>query len=434
MMPSSVLRTLLLVLFSWGLLGAGIYFAYDAYHSFQQNSSQQAYQQVLVPAPVVADDGLRRDVRAPADQIVVVPTGESSWSRWGKVAAAVLCLGLCLGGRMPAKALMKSSQQKSVNADGSHEHLPHSTFEVIRPDGSRLHGAVFGNGQRPTLLLTHGWSLDSSAWNYMLASLTKQYRVVVWDLAGLGKSKGPKNNDYSLGKLADDLNAILERVSPTGPAILIGHSIGGMTQQTFCRLHGDKLGGTVKGLVMLQTTYTNPLSTNMLAGVVKPLEPLVSLINLMMIPLAPLLWLSNWQSYFNGSLHTAARLESFTGKQTWEQLDHSAKLGAKAWPGVVARGNFGMMKFNEEATLPNVNVPVLVVSGANDRLTLPSASKHIEGLLPQDTPHSHAGGHLGHWEYNDQVSNAILTFAQQVFTDTSNKSRAKDLLTDQLSV
>lgn len=246
--------------------------------------------------------------------------------------------------------------------------------------------------------------------------------MTVWDLAGLGKSKGPKTNDYSLEKLANDLNAVLDHVAPEGPVILVGHSIGGMTAQTFCRLHQDKLGKSIKGIVLLHTTYTNPLATNMLAWIVKPLEPVVSLVNFVMIPLAPLVWISNWQSYFNGSAHWAARLESFTGKQSWEQLDHSAKMGAMAWPSVVARGNFGMMKFNEEQILPEVQIPVLVVSGAHDRLTVPSASQHISKLLPNDTSISDDGGHLGYWEHNEQISDAVLKFANRVFSQSAARS------------
>ncbi len=93
---------------------------------------------------------------------------------------------------------------------------------------------------------------------------------------------------------------------------------GGMTQQTFCRLYADKLGKSVKGLVLLHTTYRDPVDTNVAAWITTSLEPILKLINFSMIPLAPLAWLSNWQSYFNGSLHVSARLESFTGKQTWE--------------------------------------------------------------------------------------------------------------------
>lgn len=409
-MPFSVLRSFILFLFSWIILGAGVYFAYDVYRSFQASPTRVQ----AIRDPVVLDtldNPLDTTDDLSLEPAVLVPIDNRDQYRWLKLVIAIVCIGFTFGGRAPLRLFMKSDP-----AVDSIEHLPSSSFQVTRPDGSLLHGEIFGNDQKPTLLFTHGWSLDSSAWKYMTPTLVSRYRVVVWDLAGLGQSRGPQNNDFSLEKLADDLNAVLEQVAPKGPVVLVGHSIGGMTQQTFCRLHPEKLGKFVKGIVMLQTTYTNPLETNLLSAVVKPLEPVVAFMNFVMIPLSPLVWLSNWQSYFNGSAHWAARLESFTGKQTWKQLDHSARLGARAWPAVLARGNSGMMKFNEEQTLTKIDVPVLVVAGTNDRLTLESASQHIEKLIPSPIAHSHAGGHLGHWEHNAAVCQMILDFADKVLS------------------
>ena len=423
-MPFTALRSFFLFLFSWAILGVGIYLAYDLIQGYRHDNSGVAVERVDVdgqPETIdqnqVAADQPLVDERQSVDQrqIVIVHARESNWSRLAKLAGVLACFGITFGGRLPLKWMMKRGKVQT------NVMQPFETFEVSRPDGTRLHGEIFGNKQGPTLVLTHGWSLNSSAWQYLRVSLAKRYRVVVWDLAGLGKSKGPTNHDYSLEKLANDLNAVVGHVATNGHVVLVGHSIGGMTQQTFCRLHGDKLGTSVQGIVLLHTTYTNPLSTNMLAWIIKPLEPLVSLMNFVMIPLAPVMWLSNWQSYFNGSAHWAARFESFTGKQSWEQLDHSARMGALAWPGVVARGNMGMMKFNEEQTLPDVHIPVLVVSGVHDRLTVQSASRHISQLLPDDTQVSDEGGHLGYWEYNDQISDAIQRFANQVFKNSTTQ-------------
>ena len=94
-------------------------------------------------------------------------------------------------------------------------------------------------------------------------------------------------------------------------------------------------------------------------------------------------------------------------------------MGAKAWPGVVARGNFGMMKFDEERTLPKINTPVLVISGEHDRLTVRSASNRIESQLPHATAFCDHGGHLGHWEHSESVNESILGFAKKVFKQSS---------------
>lgn len=412
-MPFSVVRTLVTGMVSWALLGVGIYLAYEAYQGLVPVEDKLG----VVSVPKTLDQPAANQLDETELQVVVLRKENKGWKPWAELAAAVFCLGLTVGGRLPVRFFFGN-----MNANTSSKPQvpkPTSKFVVDRPDGSQLHGEVFENIGKPTLLLTHGWSLDSSAWKYLLSGLNSQYRIVIWDHAGLGKSRGPSNHDHSLEKLANDLNAVLEQLAPNGPVILIGHSIGGMTQQTFCRLFGEKLGESVKGLVLVHTTYTNPVSTNVVAWITKPLEPLLKLINFVMIPLAPFIWLSNWQSYFNGSLHVSARLESFTGKQTWDQLDHSAWMGAKAWPSVVARGNFGMMKFDEERTLPKVNIPVLVISGEHDRLTVQSASKHIETLLPHAPAFCDHGGHLGHWEHTDVVVDSILRFVSEVFNESS---------------
>lgn len=410
MMPFNVVRTLVTSAISWLLLGSGIYLAYQAYQGLVPLDDDVKV--ITVPRNLVNEEP-QDQLDELESQVVMVSEAERGWKPWAELIGAFFCIGLTIGGRLPVRLLF-STKHANVVIDQNAT----STFVVDRPDGSQLHGKVFENMGKPTLLLTHGWSLDSSAWKYLIDALKLEYRLVTWDLAGLGMSRGPSNHDHSLEKLANDLNAVLEHVAPNGPVILIGHSIGGMTQQTFCRLYAEKLGKSVKGLVLLHTTYTNPVATNMAAWITKPLEPLIKLINFSMIPLAPFLWLSNWQSYFNGSLHVSARLESFTGKQTWEQLDHSAMMGAKAWPSVIARGNFGMMKFDEERTLPKITTPVLVIAGEHDRLTVSSASKRIEALVPQATLYCDQGGHLGHWEYSEGVNKSILKFAASVFAQS----------------
>jgi len=411
MMPFSIVRTLVTGMVSWAVLGVGIYLAYEAYQGLVPVDDKITV--VSVPKSLPDEQNPNR-LDESDSQVVVVRKEQKGWKPWAELAGALFCLGFSVGGRLPVRLLFGNNHAKVENGQQAT-----SAFVVDRPDGSQLHGEVFENVGKPTLLLTHGWSLDSSAWKYLIDGLRTQYRIVTWDHAGLGKSRGPSNHDHSLEKLANDLNAVLEHVAPNGPVILIGHSIGGMTQQTFCRLYAEKLGKSVKGLVLLHTTYTNPVATNIAAWIAVPLEPIIKVLNFSTIPLAPLLWLSNWQSYFNGSLHVSARLESFTGKQTWGQLDHSAMMGAKAWPSVVARGNFGMMKFDEERTLPKINTPVLVISGEHDRLTVQSASKHIESLLPHATAFCDHGGHLGQWEHSESVNDAILRFAGKVFEHSS---------------
>ena len=285
---------------------------------------------------------------------------------------------------------------------------------IDRPDGSRLHVEILGQDEGPTLLFTHGWSLDSSVWNELVDVLGRRYRIVVWDLAGLGSSKGPTNGDYSLEKMAQDLAAVAEN-SGQGPLILVGHSIGGMISQTFCRLHSKQLGTRVAGIVLLHTTYTNPLRTAFGRTVWKAIErPILVPLNYLTIWLSPLAWLSNLQSYLSGNLHIFTRIASFSGRQTWGQLNHGAWLAAKAWPAAIARGNLAMLAFDEQKTLPLVDVSVLVIAARHDRMTCPDASERLAELLPHSMETAVDGGHLGFWEQPQRVCEVISEFVDRV--------------------
>ena len=79
-----------------------------------------------------------------------------------------------------------------------------------------------------------------------------------------------------------------------GRPILLGHSIGGMITLTFCRLFPQALGTRVRAIALVQTTYTNPVRTTNMAGLLTALErPIIVPLLHLTIWLSPLLWLSN---------------------------------------------------------------------------------------------------------------------------------------------
>ncbi|MBW4520024.1 MAG: alpha/beta hydrolase [Scytolyngbya sp. HA4215-MV1] len=298
---------------------------------------------------------------------------------------------------------------------GRDEPTPHRSKRVqrlIRPDGSEIQVEFYGPDHAPTLILTHGWGPDSTAWYYAKKQLTDQFRVIVWDLPGLGKSQKPDNRDYSLEKYARDLEVVLALVEDQS-AILVGHSMGAMILLTFCRLFPEHLGQRVAGLILVDGTYTNPLKTTtfspLLLALQKPLlEPLLYLA----IALSPLLWLTSWLSYLNGSTLLTTEISGFTGTETRGQLNFSSLIGIKASPGVLARGVLAMFKFDETATLPKISVPTLVVVGKSDIATRPVASKRISAEVPQaELSVLSPGGHMVLMERNQQFLQIVRAFS-----------------------
>ncbi len=414
MMPFSVLRMFGLGLLSWIVLGLGIYSAYASYQQFNEPAYEIVHKTKIDDASLRADqDGDQTVADEALSPSRTVIANEPRWQRWGYLSLAVVCLLWSAFGSLPTRYLLGNSQGATPESVG-----PIQDRIIDRPDGSQIAAKSFGVASKGTLLLTHGWSLDSSAWAYIRNDLAKQYQVVVWDLAGLGRSKAADNGDQSLEKMAHDLEAVRQNMCNNSNVILVGHSIGGMILQVYARHHSERLGTNVKGMVFLHTTYTNPVKTNMLAWLTEAIQPLLVLLNYLMIPLAPLMWLSNWQSYYNGSTQWVSRWSSFSGKQTLEQLDRGARLSAQAWPAVIARGNLAMTTLNGQDVLSGLTIPALVIAGEHDRLTVPAASEHIHQLVKQSSLQQVNGGHLGYWEVAPQASQHILSFANQVFTKT----------------
>jgi pimeloyl-ACP methyl ester carboxylesterase len=414
MMPFSVLRTWGLGLVGWITLGVGIYLIWE----WTQQSET-----VVIPAsidsrpprsPVGAADPASNDA-ADTASTPVVRQPVSADRRWPYLAWGIGLIAFSWMGYLPILPFL--GRWTGMSSDRRPAARPTIVQTIFRPDGCHLHVEIFGPEHGPTLVLTHGWSLNLTAWRYLLPLLTEKFRVITWDLPGLGRSTSPANKDFSLENMARDLEAVLAETTNGDGAnksvILVGHSIGGLINQTFCRLFPEQLGTRIQGLVLLHTTYTNPLKTALLASLWRAIQtPVIVPLNYLNIWLAPLVWLSNLQSYCNGSLHIATRLSSFAGEQTLSQLNHGAWLAASAPPNVLARGNLAMLKFDEQKTLSVIDSPVLVIGARDDRMTKLAASNRLDDLLP----HSHLAvlkpaGHLGFWEQPEQCAELITEFA-----------------------
>ena len=86
-----------------------------------------------------------------------------------------------------------------------------------------LHVAEAGEG--PPLLLLHGWPQHGWMWRKLLAPLAAEYRVIVPDLRGFGRSDAPRG-DYLKRTLAADVLELLDALE-IERALLLGHDWGG---------------------------------------------------------------------------------------------------------------------------------------------------------------------------------------------------------------
>ncbi len=281
-----------------------------------------------------------------------------------------------------------------------------------RPDGTELQIEHYGLESGPALIFTHGWGTDSTAWYFLKRQLSNRFHIIVWDLPGLGESTRSHTKDYSLERFADDLNAVIS-LADGQPVVLVGHSIGGMTTLTFCRLFPEALGTRVAGLVLVHTTYTNPVRTTTLARLNTILErPVIVPLLHLTIWLSPLVRVMNWLGYVNGSSHMLSKLSGFAATTTWQQVDFMSRYSLYPSPAVLARGMLGMLRYDASATLKTIDVPTLVVAANQDPVCKPEASEHISQDIPTAEITSLAPAkHMGFVEHNQRFAALVGDFA-----------------------
>ena len=84
-----------------------------------------------------------------------------------------------------------------------------------------------GEAGAPTVVALHGYPDDHRVWDGVADDLAADHRVVTYDVRGAGASAAaPDRSGYRLDRLAADLGAVLEAVSPDRPVHLLGHDWG----------------------------------------------------------------------------------------------------------------------------------------------------------------------------------------------------------------
>jgi pimeloyl-ACP methyl ester carboxylesterase len=108
-------------------------------------------------------------------------------------------------------------------------------------NGIDTYYSVSGNGS--TIVLIHHLAGNTKSWFNQIPYLAKNYRIIVYDLRGHGRSAEPKEA-FTMDDLADDLFLLLQELGIEKCSI-IGHSIGGMIAPLFAIKHESMVDALV---------------------------------------------------------------------------------------------------------------------------------------------------------------------------------------------
>jgi pimeloyl-[acyl-carrier protein] methyl ester esterase len=224
-----------------------------------------------------------------------------------------------------------------------------------------LHVEEFGSGE--PLLLIHGWGMHGGMWGEVADSLAQDFRVLVVDLPGHGRSSRieDRGSSSALDVIVDELAAQFDE-----PLTVCGWSLGGQIALRWAARHPLQ----VSRLVMVASTpcfVRRPGWDCAMAP--ETLEQFAAALR---------------QDH-------AATLRRFLALQV-RGSENERELLARLRAALFSRGEPDMAALqsgleilrdsDQRAALPEIKQPVLVIAGERDTLTPPQASQYGAEHLP----------------------------------------------------
>ncbi len=115
----------------------------------------------------------------------------------------------------------------------------------FQSDAGPIYYDLSGPRDRLGLIFTHGGGLNGHMFDAQVAALKHQYRTVIWDMQGHGRSMPLKEN-FDVPKMARCLMDMMHELQ-IQQAVLVGHSLGAWVSQLAAVKHPER----VKALVSI---------------------------------------------------------------------------------------------------------------------------------------------------------------------------------------
>ncbi|UGT64685.1 alpha/beta fold hydrolase [Nocardia asteroides] len=293
---------------------------------------------------------------------------------------------------------------------------PHRTLEVRAADGTRLRVYAYGPEDAKPVVLIHGWTCAIEYWNAQINTFAGEYRVIAYDQRGHGGSELGRGK-LTMDVLADDLVAVLDAaLAPGERAVLVGHSLGGMTVQAWAARYPERvreqaravlLTNTASGRLVAETTvlpWFNRTARFLRRKLALPL--VVGRLGLglpiLFPPVAPIRWL-----FARGIMHPGS---------TRELLDYSMGV-VRSCPSLV-RAKFGLLLAEMDLgdAARHLSVPTTLLAGEFDHLTPRVHADRIAELLRESgnlerqavLPTGHLGNVEAYPQFNEELARVLV--------------------------
>ena len=165
-------------------------------------------------------------------------------------AAALVAAGVAAERRLVGRARGAADPYAGVRFGDRHT----APITVTANDGVHLHVEIDGDQASDlTVVFVHGFTLSMDCWHFQRRDLARDARLVFYDQRSHGASGRSRREHATIDQLGEDLYDVLQAVAPTGPVVLVGHSMGGMTVLALADSHPELFGDRVVGVALVGT-------------------------------------------------------------------------------------------------------------------------------------------------------------------------------------
>jgi pimeloyl-ACP methyl ester carboxylesterase len=336
------------------------------------------------------------------------------------LAGAAVGLGAGLAAQRSAVNRRRRDDPEESERFGERRGIRSRTIEL--EDGARIFIEEAGSESKHGAVFVHGSALRTDAWHYQLPGVG-DHRLVFYDLRGHGRSQPKGDNDFSVATNAEDLLKVIEDAG-LDEAVIVGHSVGGMIGLELCAARPQLLGKTIKGLVLVNTTYRPPYETIAGGATVAKIERVLR---------HPLDMLGTQHASIerlrkimrpSDSVFLAVSFAAFGSHASAKQIDFTYDMMSETPTDVL----FDLVKcyrdFDVAHLLDAVTVPALVITGTRDRLTLAEASRHLADNLPNAELEVLEGcGHMTMLERHAEFNDVLRRFLDGVLKRPTVKTK-----------
>ncbi|MET9290491.1 alpha/beta hydrolase, partial [Streptomyces sp. NPDC003077] len=257
---------------------------------------------------------------------------------------------------------------------------PDRELTVTSADGATLHARVHlppsvgAPSSPPTVVLSHGWTCSTAFWAPVVRDLAADHKVVLYDQRGHGRSPAAVPEGHSTTALADDLVAVLDAtLEPGERAVLVGHSMGGMTLMAaaerpqvreraaavlLCSTGSADLAAEAR-VIPLRSWGARRVAHKALLSSRAPLGPVTPVTKRLL-------------KYATMGPHA-----------TPEQVEACARIVHACPVGVRARWGHVLGSLDLTGGAARLDVPTAVIAGTADRLTPIVLARRLASVLPQ---------------------------------------------------